>query len=86
MHSIFRYSVLKGAPTETREIPSVQPNAYLSWSHLASLVNQWYPAKAPSSDGANTKSNYKDGWHQSAWWRQQPRFPEAGRTKVVASA
>lgn len=46
------------------------------------LVNQWYPAKGPSGDGANTKSNYKDGWHHSAWWRQRPRLPEAGGTKV----
>lgn len=47
------------------------------------LVNQWYPAKGPSGDGANTKSNYKDGWHHSAWWRQRPRLPEAGGTKVL---
>lgn len=54
-----------GANSKNRN-PSAQPNACWSRSHSASLVNQWYPAKGPSGDGANTKSNYKDGWHHSA--------------------
>lgn len=47
------------------------------------LVNQWYPANGPSGDGANTKSNYKDGWHHSDWWRQRLGLPEAADTKVL---